>query len=209
MRGIPSNNHGDFYCLNCLHSFRTHNALKKHERLRENNDYCSVEMPTKFNKTLKYNYGEKSLKTPFALYVDLEFLLLKQQSCQNNSNRSYTERKAIHEPCGYALNLVCSFDSEENKQSFYRGTDCIKRFCRDLKELGTEIVNYEQREMIPLTDNENRSYEEQKKCHICQKGFCYNKNEEKKYKLYKKVRDHCHFTGKFREAAHSICNLKY
>ena len=43
-----------------LHSFRTDNALKKHERLYENNDYCSVEMPTKLNKILKYNHDEKS-----------------------------------------------------------------------------------------------------------------------------------------------------
>ena len=43
----------------------------------ENNDYCSVEMPTKFNRILKYNHSEKSLKTPFAIYVDLECLLLK------------------------------------------------------------------------------------------------------------------------------------
>ena len=63
--------------------------------------------------------------------------------------------------------------------------------------------------MIPLTDNENRSYEKQKKCHIYQKGFCYDKNEGKKFKLYQKVRDYCHYTGKFSGAAHSICNLRY
>ena len=39
-RGITSNNHGDFYCFGCLHLFRTDNALKKHERLCENNDYA-------------------------------------------------------------------------------------------------------------------------------------------------------------------------
>ena len=166
-RGITPNNHGGFYCLNCLHSFRTDNALKKHERLCEYNDYCSVEMPTKLNKFLKYNHGEKSLKTPFVIYVDLECLLLKQQSCQNNPNKSYTERKAIHEPCGYSLDLVCSFDSKEDKHSFYRGNDCIKKFCSELKELGTKVVNYEQKEMTPLTDDENRYYEEQKKCYIC------------------------------------------
>ena len=91
-------------------------------------------MPTKFNKTLIYNYGEKSLRTPFEIYADLECLSLKQQSCQNNPKKSYTERKVIHEPCGYAINLVSSFESEQDDQSFHRGNDCIKRFCRKLKE---------------------------------------------------------------------------
>ena len=59
--------------------------------------------------------------------MDLKCLLLKQQSCQNNPNESYTERKAIHEPCGgYSLDLVYSFDSKGDKHSFYRGNDCIK-----------------------------------------------------------------------------------
>ena len=117
-------------------------------------------MPTKFNKTLKYNHGEKSLKVPLTTYADLECLLIKQQSCQNNPNESYTERKAVYETCGYALSLVCSFDKTKNKHSFYRRRDCIKRSCSDLKELGTKIVNYEQKVMIPLTDNENKYYEE-------------------------------------------------
>ena len=87
--------------MNCLHSFRTDNALKRHERLCANNDYCNVEMPKPCNKTFKYNHGEKSLKVPFVIYADLECLLIKQQSYQNNPNAFYTERKAIHEPCGY------------------------------------------------------------------------------------------------------------
>ena len=63
--------------------------------------------------------------------------------------------------------------------------------------------------MIPLTDNENKYYEDQKECYICNKKFCYDKNQKSKFKLYKKVRDHCHFTEKFRGAARSICNLNY
>ena len=59
-RGIAANNNGDFYCLGCLYSFRTDNTLKRHERLCDNNDYCYVGMPTKDNKTLKYNHGHKS-----------------------------------------------------------------------------------------------------------------------------------------------------
>ena len=52
------------------------------------------------------------------------------------------------------------------------------------------------------------SYEKQKVCHIWQKEFCFDEYEKNKFKLYQKVRDHCHFTGKFRGAAHSICNLR-
>ena len=82
-RRITSNNHGDFYFLSCLHSFRTDTALKKHERLCGNNDYCHVKMPTEDN-ILKYNHGEKSLKVPFTIYADLECLLIKQH--QNKKN---------------------------------------------------------------------------------------------------------------------------
>ena len=53
------------------------------------------------------------------------------------------------------------------------------------------------------------SYKKPKKCHICKKEFCTNENNENEFKLNKKVRDHCHYTGKFRGAAHNICNLRY
>ena len=63
-----------------------------------------------------------------------------------------------------------------------------------------KIINYEEKEMIPLT------YENQKVCHICKKEFATDKNDKNTFKLYHKVRDHCHYTGKFRGTAHDICN---
>ena len=125
--------------------------------------------------------------------MDLECLLKKMWSCQNNPENSYTEKKVKHKPSGYAWCSICSFDDTKNKRYFYRGKDCIEKFCKDLKELGTEIINFEEKEMIPLTNKEIKSYE---------KRFCYDKNK-------KRVRDHCHYTGKFRGAAHSECNLRY
>ena len=71
------------------------------------------------------------------------------------------------------------------------------------------IINYEKKEMIPLTDEEKESYENQDVCYICEKEFCTNKNNKKEFKSYCKVRDHCHYTGKYRGAAHSKCNLRY
>ena len=90
-KGITSNNHGYFYCLGCLHSYRT-DKLEKHERLCNNHDYCHTEMPTEGNNTLKYNHREKSLKVPWVIYADFECLLIKQQLCQNNPEESYTEK---------------------------------------------------------------------------------------------------------------------
>ena len=55
----------------------------------------------------------------------------------------------------------------------------------------------------------NKSYEKQKKCHICKKEFCTNESNKNEFKLNKKVRDNCHYTGKVRGAAYSICNLRY
>ena len=77
-----------------------------------------------------------------------------------------------------------------------------------MKELGTEIINSEEKEMIPLTNKEIKSYKKQKVCHICEKEFCDDKNKKNEYDLYHKVRNHCHYTGKFRGAAHNICNLR-
>ena len=63
--------------------------------------------------------------------------------------------------------------------------------------------------MLPLTSDEVAFYKNQKECYMCQKRFCYNKKQENMFKLYRKVRDHCHFTGQFRGPAHSICNLRH
>ena len=91
-------------------------------------------------------------------------------------------------------------------------TDVIfieEKFCKDLKDLGMEIINFEEKEMIPLTNKEIKSYGKQKVSHICKEKLCKDKNKKSKYALHHKVRDHCHNTGKFRGDAHNICNLRY
>ena len=57
-----------------------------------------------------------------------------------------------------------------------------------------------------LTKKQQESYENAKIRHICKEKF---ENKYVKYKKYRKVRDHYHFTGKYRGAAHGMCNLKH
>ena len=133
-------------------------------------------MPNEDNKVLKYNYGEKSLKVPAIVFADLEYLLEKMYSCQNNPEKSYTEKKTKHTPSGYSLFTNCSFDPAKNNPDCYRGKNCMGRFCKDLRNHAMKIINYEE-EMIPLTDKENKSYEKQKFCYIYKKEFSIDKND--------------------------------
>ena len=99
--------------------------------------------------------------------------------------------------------------TQKNESSYCRGKDCMKIFCKDLRDQVMKIINYEKKGMIPLTDEEEESYENHDVCHICEKEVCTNKNNKKEFKSYCKVRDHYHYTGKYRRAAHSSCNLRY
>ena len=97
------------------------------------------------DKILKQNPREKPLEAPFAVYLDLECLLKKIQSSENNPKKSYTEKKARHEPSGWAMFTRCPFDKKENKFNYYRGKDCIEKLCKKLKECAMKIINYEEK----------------------------------------------------------------
>ena len=121
-------------------------------------------MPKCSEKILKYNLGEKSLKAPFGIYLDLECLLKNEQSHRNNNNnnnnnlkKSDTEKKAKHEPFSWAMLTKCSFDEKENKLDYCRRKDCIEKTCKKLKKRAMKIMNYEQKEMTPLTYEENKN----------------------------------------------------
>ena len=111
-------------------------------------------------------------------------------------------------PSGWSLYTKSSYDKKENRLDYYRGKDCIEKLCKKLKEKAMKIINYEEKEMIPLTKEENNFYNEQKICYICKEKFCTDK-DDKNYTNKRKVKGHCHYTGEFRGAAHSICNLNY
>ena len=124
-------------------------------------------------------------------------------TCYNNPEESSTTKINKHTPSGYSIFTHCSFDKSKSKLNYYRGEDCLTKFCKNLREHATKIINYEKNDMIPLTKKEEENYNNQKVCYICKKEF------DKSDKKHHKVRDHCHYTGKYRAAAHNICNLRY
>ena len=205
LRGVTGNNNGDFYCLNYFHAYRTENKLEKHKKICENHDYCHVEMSNEDNKIIKYNQGEKSIRSPFIIDADLECLLEKISTCYSNLEESSTTEINKHIPTGYSLFTHCSFDKTKNKLDYYKEDNCMKKFYKDLREHATKIINYEKKDMIPLTKKEEKHHNKQKVCNICKKEF----NTDNTDKKHHKVKDHCHYTRKYRGAAHNICNLRY
>ena len=102
-------------------------------------------MPKCFEKILKYSSGEKSLTTPFAIYLDLECLLKKEKNLAETiiSKNRIQRKKARHEPSGWAVLIRYSFDEEENKPDYYKLR--IDKLCKNLKERAIEIINYEEK----------------------------------------------------------------
>ena len=78
---------------------------------------------------------------------------------------------------------------------------CMKYFCGSLKEHVTDTINFEKKKKLPVIKN-LKLHQNTTTCYIWGKRF-----PEKSVKEYQKRRDHCHFTGKYRGEAHSICNL--
>ena len=136
-KGKLSNHHEDFYCLNCFNSHTTENKLNEHQKIFNNHDSCPIEMSKWVEKILKYNPGEKSLKAPFTIYLDLEYLLKKEQSRENNNNnnnleKSYTETIDKYEPSGWEMFTKCLFVENENKLDYYRRKYCIDKLCKSM-----------------------------------------------------------------------------
>ena len=142
LRGITSNHDGDYYCLNCFLSYRTENKLNVHKKVCENRNYCKIEMPSNDNNFIKYNQGEK---LPFVIYADLECILKNISTCYNSPELSSTTKINQHVPSGYSIFTNCTFDKLYNKLSYYRGADCMKRFCKDLRDHATRIIDFKKK----------------------------------------------------------------
>ena len=94
---------------------------------------------------LKYNPGEKCMKTPFVIYADLESLLEKMNTCYDDPEKSSTTKINKYIPSGFSLFTHCSFDTTKNKLDYYRGKDCMKEFCKTLKKHAERTITGKKR----------------------------------------------------------------
>ena len=199
MEGIASKSHGDFYCYGCFHSFCAESTLKKHVELCKYNDFCKIELHEEGKNIKQYAPGAKSLKMNSVIYADFESILLPYSTCDKENVKTKKLNKQV--PCGYSINVVTNHNNQ-SKQTYYRGDATVSTFCKKIRNIAQDLLNIEKKPMQNLSDEELMSYDIAKHCHICKKVFG-------KKKKHIKLRDHDHYTGKYRGAAHLICNLRY
>ena len=195
-RGITSKHDADFFYLNCLHSFRTKNKLKSHEKVCKNKDFCGIAVPSEKINILEFNQYMKSDRMPYIIYADLESLIEKIDGCANIPEKSSTTKLGEYIPCEYSMSTIWVFSNIENKHILHRGEDCMKKSWTEHAENNVTVNK----------KKELRSHQDAKVCYICGK-IIFQKLANSK--SYQKVTDHCHYTDKYGGATYGICNLRF
>ena len=85
---------GDFYCLNCLHSFRTKSKLKSHEKAYKNKDFCGIVMLSKKINILEFNHYMKPDKIPHIMYADIETLIKRNRLICKYSRKLFNNKNS-------------------------------------------------------------------------------------------------------------------
>ena len=168
--------------------------------------------PLKKKKWLKFHDGQYQFRLPFILCADFESIVkpvderyrekMNRIKAGRKGKAPYTKKIRTHVPSGWCIHSTFAYGDVSDPLKMYQGKDYVEKFVEYIAEEVTQpYEKFLQKPMIERTDALKREHEMAEKCHICLKEFNDPHN--------KKVRDHCHYTGLYRGAAHNNCNLKY
>ena len=191
---------GVFICKRCLCHFKVQERFDKHVQYCINNKMATVKMPKKGSSIYFKNY-KKKFPVPFVIYADFECFTKPVLHCAPDPSESYDVDYQKHEPsgfCFYLKGITDSFKTEsftKEKEDDNVAAIFVNRIVGYTKSIYTEY--YRKPKQMLLTKDEEKSFKKAKYCNICEEELGKDR-----------VRDHCHFTGKYRGAAHNKCNLK-
>ncbi|XP_065650459.1 uncharacterized protein LOC136078605 [Hydra vulgaris] len=191
------------YCRNCLLGFSSEESLSKHKLYCDTYDSVRIDLP-KPGSIMYFKHYFKSMRVPFVIYADFESFIKPINTCTPNPNESYTKQYQKHIPSSFCYYIKC-FDESIYKSSpvsytaYSEDEDIAQIFVDSLKEDILEICNkVDFKKPMIFTSKNKKEFKAAIKCHICEKDLGKDR-----------VRDHCHLTGYYRDAAHKDCNLKY
>ena len=153
---------------------------------------------------LQFNNFKKTTKVPFTFIFDFESFLKPIDESKCKAIKHIQE----HIPSAFAQHCISRVSDYQPKPIVRVKTkpeeNLVIKFLDALKKWTYEIYErFKDKKPLALTSEEEYLYQKLEKCWKCGKPFYY----EKDWKEWK-VRDHNHFTGEFRGAAHNKCNLR-
>ena len=199
---INNNGHKRYFCLNCFNSFKDKDKLEEHKDYCYENESVKILMPQQ-GTFLRFKNFLHSEKAPFAIYADFESLIKPMDNCDPDPNKSYTKKYQKHKPISFSYYINSSIDGvyksilRKYTKTKEEDMDAMDVFIKWLEEDVKAIANIEEKEII-FTEEDRKQFNKASDCWICGE---YLGND--------RVRDHCHFTGRYRGPAHNSCNLKY
>ena len=181
-----------YFCKRCLNSFPRVESLEKHKEICGEFAAAKIELPG--GKCFFKNW-ERMMHIPVVVYADFESIL---KPCREE-NKTHE-----HIPCRFCFHLVSPFLEMDPvwKRAENETNQLPQDFIRELiSRVKKAHLSLPKKEMVPLSPEEWKKFRESEVCWLCKGKFGE--------KTFSKVRDHCHYTGKFRGAAHQSCNLKF
>ena len=196
-----SKHHGEqYFCTNCLQGFILESSRDRHYGYCNDNETVRVEMPKK-GSTIEFYDGQNQFKVPSMMCVGFEAILNPIQGPSPDCSEPYSKEVNQHIPSGFCVHSKFAYGEVENPLELYKGEDCVEKFCEYIKGKAKRLYHmFPEKAMDPLTNKQWKRHKKASECHICYKPF-----EERN----PKVRDHCHYTGKYRGPSHMFCNLRY
>ena len=199
------NNHKGklYFCLNCLNGYDEPEKLEQHKEYCNESESIKINMPSPdtYIKFKNFLYSERA---PFAVYADFESIVKPLDTCEPDPNKSYTKKYQKHKPVSFVYYIKSFNESvyKSTKRTYIKENpedpDPVDVFINWLEE-DVKIISELGNEKMIITEEEEEQFKQASNCWIC----------HKKLNLEDRVRDHCHYTGRYRGAAHNLCNLKY
>ena len=200
---LSKNQHKKFICERCLNYFGSQKVLDTHSELCREHEAVREKLPPA-GTFLSFKNHNRKMDLPFVIYADFESVLKPLHTVQPNPMNCYTDKKQKHIPVSFCYYVKCSFDDRFSKLTHYTAKsedeDVAQIFVNMLEKEVKTIYKKHPSKKIIITDEDKIIFENATTCWLCEKAFTETDG---------KVRDHCHYTGKFRGAAHNSCNMLF
>ena len=189
------NKNKKYFCQSCFQCFSNKNVLNNHKEVCLSiNGAQSIRLG---KGTIEFENYFKQIPVPFKFYADFGYNLDSAESYEGSCLKKYEDDI----PCSFAYKLLCVDDQFSKPIVAYRGENAAYRFIETILkeyEYCKKVMKKYFNKNLIMTEEEEENFQSGNTCWIFEKLI--DDDGEK-------VRDHCHITGKFRNAAHWSCNI--